>query len=173
MERSSYPNLCLSAGVALRSSIAWGLLGAFLPFLAIAIIQAHERWQDLTMLGEYRGWFLSTVHKSLWPIIGCSAVLTCSAWVANVTQPARSIAVCLMKVAGASIPLWYLLAALQITPRRLKGMVRPEIYFSEFLLLVVPPMAVACLLTWTSIRREHKRCSSPDGQPLSLKGKDS
>lgn len=43
------------------------------------------------------------------------------------------------------------LVRLELTPKRYKGMEHPEIYLSEFLVLVVPPLVISCVLI--AIRR--------------------
>jgi hypothetical protein len=140
----------LSIRSGFRSAICWGVVGAVAALVVVAVLQANERWQDLTMLGEYRSWLHSSIYKSSWPAIGCATVLACSAWAANALQPPRSLAVCLLLIASPSIVLWYVLFALEVTPRRLKGVEHPAIYFSEFLVLIIPPLVVAGLSTWAS-----------------------
>ncbi len=134
----------------LRSAILWGIVGVVLALLACVVLQAQERWQDITMLGEYRSWLISSFHKGMWPALGCFIVLGCSAWAANAPQPPRNLVVCLLQVTSVSIILWLIIGAMEITPRRLKGIEHPAIYLSEFLVLIVPPMAVAGLSTWAA-----------------------
>lgn len=141
-------SLCIRSG--LLSAIGWGIVGTVAPLLVVLTLQTVERWQDLTMLGEYRAWFHSVVDKSLWPALGCGTVLSCSAWAARAVQPVRSLAVSSLLVTSASVMSWWVLAAAEITPRRLKGIEHPAIYFSEFLVIVIPPIVVAGYLTWAS-----------------------
>jgi hypothetical protein len=51
--------------------------------------------------------------------------------------------------------MWMLIAALELTPRRIKAVEHPVIYPSELVVLVAPPLATAIALT-VARRRRHE-----------------
>ncbi len=138
----------LSVGTGLRHAVAWGVIGGVTGMVIVSILQAGERWQEIRLFGEYRAWLLASMQKGVWPTLGCSLVMACSAWDAYSQQPSRSIAVSLIKIAAGSILLWWLITAMELTPRRTKTLEHPPIYLSEFLILILPPLLVTSFSTY-------------------------
>ena len=112
------------------SAVVWGGTGGLAALLIVAGLQANERWNQITMLGEYGSWWDATLHKSLWPVIGCATVFDCSAWVANVSRPPRNVVGCLLQVFGGSLIMWWYLMVLEVVPRRSKGVEHPPVYLA-------------------------------------------
>jgi hypothetical protein len=146
------PKLSVRAG--LTAALCWGGLGALAAAVAVAIWGWGERWDTLAELGDYDAWAGSFARTALWPAIDCACVFACSGWAAHAPRPPRRIASSALIIAGASLVLWTLIAALELTPRRIKAVEHPAIYPSELVALATPPLATAVALTVAWRRRK-------------------
>jgi hypothetical protein len=121
--------LDIRAGVL--GAVVWCVIGALAAAVAVAVLDLNQS-------------YLST---AMWPVLGCGAVFACAGWAARSSRPARGFVRSLIVVFFGSIVLWTVLAGLELTPRRLKSVEHPLIYPSEAVVLLVPPVLMAVILT--------------------------
>jgi hypothetical protein len=113
------------------SAATWGVVGALAAAVAVAV------------LGSNQTYLRTAIH----PVLGCAAVFACAGWAASSPRPTYGFAESLAIVFFGSIFLWTMLAALEVTPRRLKAVEHPLVYPSEAFALLGAPILVAGLLT--------------------------
>src|SRR5262245_34939147 len=108
------------------------------------------RWLISGATEMERQYDLQSLKNELnFPVVGCTVVCACAAWATFAPAATSRFARSLVVVFLFSVPLWYILMSMELTPRRLKGMDQPEFYLSELIVLVAPPLAAAVLLTLT------------------------
>ena len=129
------------------AALRWGAFGGIAAAAVVAALGVVQRWYLLTELGEYGPWFRWYANASVWPALGCTVVLACAGWAAHAPRPPYKIASSLLIIVLASLIAWYFVAIAEVMPRRLKGIDHPVIYTSEFLVLLLPPVLAAVLLT--------------------------
>lgn len=146
-----------SAGLRVARGLAFallfGVIGAATPVIvlvgSILLGSSESDWAfDLHFLPD----------RLVFPVIGTALVMASTAWATYAPAGSYRFARTLVIVFAVSVPSWYLLAATGLSPPRLKAASHPLIYPFEVLLLVVPPIAVACVLSW---RRCRKNASLP------------
>jgi hypothetical protein len=110
----------------LLAAAGWALMGAVLAVVGAALLDPYA--------------------ERLWPVVGCAVVLGCSGWAAYAPQKPRSIALALVLIFTSSAVVWTSINAMEVLPRRLKGVTHPPIYFGEAVYLIAPPVLTAILL---------------------------
>ena len=138
------------------SAAAWGLVGAI---AAVALVS----------LGTLAYWHLNDTRqfdrqydinwwrtRALPPIIGVTTLLACAGWAAYAPRGKHRFATTLAILFFLSIPLWFVLGSMELTPRRVKSVEHPPLYPSELLVLVLPPIVVSIAL---SVLRGHRHTS--------------
>jgi hypothetical protein len=131
-----------------QAAILWGLLGAIAATIVVAGVELSERWLLVTELGEYHQWFQATLASAMWPMIGAGVVFASAGWVAGSAQPRVGIGSPLVIILLVSLAAWFIIGISEILPQRLKSIDHPQIYISEFLSMILPPLVVAVLLTF-------------------------
>lgn len=81
------------------------------------------------------------------PVIGTSAILGCAGWAARASRPPLGMGSVTFIILVGSIFMWILAFSAQVTPRRLKSIEHPQIYPSEAIVLLTPPILMAALIT--------------------------
>jgi len=91
---------------------------------------------------------------ALGPVVGCTVVFACAGWATFAPVGAFRFAKSLAIVFVMSLPLWFFLASMQFTPRRIKSVEHPAMYPSEFMVIAGPPVLAAAMLTAVRARKE-------------------
>ena len=131
----------------MRAAAAAAAIGAVAP-AALMLAFTVCRWAVQGSSAFDRQFDLLRLKRDLLgPIIGCSCVFACAGWAtfapAGVFRFARSLAI----VFTSSLPVWFVLSSMQLTPRRIGYVRDPAIYPSEFLVIVAPPILAAGIVT--------------------------
>jgi hypothetical protein len=99
----------------------------------------------------------------IFPVLGCAIFGACAGWVTFAPARRFSFALSLVIIFLVSIPLIVVVRSLVDTPPRYKGVAHPQIYPSEVLVLMGPPIVVAAILTLVRVRRVRRDNPHPVG----------
>jgi len=122
-------------------------MGAIVSLLGVAAYGIAEWWSSYDEIWGYRNWLNWTLDKAAMPVVGCALIFACAGWVAYAVRPPLRFAISLLIVFLMSVVMWMTIMAMEITPRRLKGMDHPNLYPSETLALFGLPALAAAVVT--------------------------
>jgi predicted permease len=142
-----------------------GALGGALVSVALALgftvcgwlvagTKEVDRQHDVDYLKQY----------TVYPIVGCAVVCACAAWATFAPARTRPFARSLGLIFLVSVPLWYVIGWMELTPRRNRGTEHPVFYPSELIVLIGPPLVAAAFLTVLRIRDAATTQGSQKGQ---------
>jgi hypothetical protein len=155
MAKSQSTRLNLLRG--LLGAVLWGGVGVAAPAATLFAITV-ARWLYLSYPGtsvfDLRVDLVPLSKDLIAPVIGCAAVLASAGWAAYAPVGAFRFAKSLAIVFAMSLPLWFILTSIKLTPRRFKSAEHPAMYPSEFLVIVCPPSIVAALVTAARTKRQ-------------------
>jgi hypothetical protein len=150
-ERKTRLQYLRGAGFALL----FGIIGFAAPIFMVVVFtvlgwlingtREFDRNYDMRRLSE----------TLIFPAVGTAWVFAGTGWAVFAPHRKHRFLRALLVITFTSIPFWYLLAFLGMSPRRYKGMEHPLIFPSEILLFAIPPLIIAFVL---SMRRD-KRCT--------------
>jgi predicted permease len=131
------------------------LIGAVVPVVVVATFTLLSWHFHDTLEGDRQydiaWWRMHAVP----PLVGAAIYLGLTAWATYTPKRNCGFAKTLAIIFFTSVPLTWLLAALHLTPTRYKNVEHPAMYFSELLLLLVPPLVMACVLVAARRSRAH------------------
>jgi hypothetical protein len=123
------------------ASVAVALEFTFCRWLVLGTREV-DHYHDLRYLEQYM----------VYPMVGCAVVCACAGWAtftpAGTWRLARSLAFIFL----VSLPLWFVICLMELTPPRYKATEHPVFYCSELMVLMGPPLMAAALLTALRIR---------------------
>lgn len=155
MARSQSTRLNLLRG--LLGAVLWGVVGVVAPaatLLAITVARSLYLSYPGTSVFDLRVDLVWLSEDLIAPVVGCAAVLASAGWAAYAPVGAFRFAKSLAIVFAMSLPLWFILASMKLTPRRPKNADQPAMYPSEFLVIVCPPAMAAALVTAAQTKRQ-------------------
>jgi hypothetical protein len=152
-----------------RLNVVRGLIGAMIGTAIGAALTAAIptgflicRWYVVGASDSDRAYDLRDARELLvFPIIGCTAVCACAGWATFAPFGRYHFARSLLVIFLVSVPFWYLIKWMELTPLRQKGVNHPVLYPTEALALIGPPIAVAALLTFMRVRSTLSGCHEP------------
>jgi hypothetical protein len=128
-------------------ALLFGAIGFAAPILIVVVFtvlgwiikgtREFDRKYDLHRLSE----------TLIFPAVGTAWVFAGTGWAVFASRGNRRFMQTLALIASISVPLWYLLAAMGMSPTRYKGMEHPLIYPTEILLFALPPVVIAMVLS--------------------------
>jgi len=128
------------------AAFIWAVIGIAGPFIAVCVFTVVS-WQLNDTSSFFRqddiAWWLT---RAVWPLVGVPIYLGLSALATYTPIQKHRFAGTLAIIFFTAIPLTWILAALELTPQRYKAGDHPEMYFSEFLLLLIPPLTITFVL---------------------------
>ncbi len=147
------------------ASALGALIGGTLPAAALMLFtfcswfvagaSEFDRQVDLRRLRE----------DLVWPVIGCAVVCACAAWTTFAPVGKYRFARTLAIIVAVCVPMWFVLNAMALTPRRLKGVGHPAIYPSELIELIGPPVLIAVILTVVRISGPRRHAMPGSDRP--------
>jgi predicted permease len=135
----------------------WAGAGPILTVLVVAGFQLLS-WQfnntpEIDRKYDMAWWRMHAVP----PLVGISIYLGTAALATYTPHRNQGFAKTLAILFGTALPFTWFLAQLELTPKRYKSIEHPDLYFSEFLLLFLPPLVIAGVLM--AVRRSESRSS--------------
>jgi hypothetical protein len=91
----------------------------------------------------------------IFPVLGTMAVLSAAGWATFAPRRKNRFAATLAIIFAFSVLAWFVLGAMELTPKRIKSIQHPIIYLSEIVILVLPPLIAGFSLAAT--RNENMR----------------
>jgi hypothetical protein len=141
----------------LFGAISGAVIGAVAP-AALAMGFTACRWVIFGTAEFDRVYDLRHLRSDMiGPVIGCSVVFACAGWTTLAPRVGRyRFAWTLATLFLITLPLWFVVVSMELTPRRYKGVHHPEFYPSELMVVIGPPIVVAIILTAVRARRVSK-----------------
>jgi predicted permease len=102
-------------------------------------------------------------RELIFPAVGTAWVFAATGWATFATRSKYRFAKTLAIIVSISVPLWYLLAVIGMSPPRDKGIDHPLIYPSEIILCAIPPSLIALVLSAKSCLGKDTIRSNLDG----------
>jgi hypothetical protein len=130
-----------------RAAVGFALFGAIAPIVFMVVFTLVHWGIGNASRIDWRGDIRQLEGGLLGPVIGCALVFACAGWATFAPRGSYRFARSLVLILVISLPLGWFLGSLEITPRRFKGIRHPLLYFSELLVLVVPPIVAATFVT--------------------------
>jgi hypothetical protein len=128
-------------------SLLFGVLGFIVPILVMLLITIAQ-WGILGSPARDRTADLELLPRRLaFPSVGMAWILAATAWATFAPIRAWRFIRNLALLAVISVPSWWILASLGMSSPRYKGPAHPPIYPSEILMLAIPPITVALILS--------------------------
>lgn len=140
---------------ALWATSLCAVFGATVP-VALAVIIALCRWAvgPSELASE---WFRRDLEENIInPVVGCGVVCACAGFATFAPSGKHSFAWSLAIIFLISLVIWTVIAGMELTPRRLKGVEHPVFYLSGLIAMIAPPSVVSAFLTMIRTRRLPK-----------------
>ncbi len=140
----------------LRGACATVLLGALGFVVPILVVVGFTvcRWIVQGASEFDRGYDLHWLPQRLiYPAVGTAFVFAAAGWATFAARGGYRFARTFATIFAISVPCWFALAVLGISPPRYKNLDHPLIYYAEALMFAIPPLAAALVL---SIRRGYR-----------------
>ena len=136
-----------------RAAGVGALVGAATPIVILVGLTVFRWWIWGAFAIDRRDDISWLMQALPYPLVGCATVLACAGWVTYAPRGAFRFASSLALIFFVNLPLWYGFGSLLITPRRSHS--DPPASFSvEAIVIVVPPIAVAALVTLCRVRNQ-------------------
>jgi hypothetical protein len=134
------------------ATIVCTLVGAIAPICIMVSLSLLRWW--ISGASEWdRKYDIHCLKTSLFdPVIGCATVCACAGWVTFAPPGRFRFSLSLATIFAITMPIWFIAFSLEITPRRYKGIQHPAIYLSELMVLIVPPILAAAIVTALRLR---------------------
>jgi hypothetical protein len=100
--------------------------------------------------------------KLIFPAIGTAWVFAGTGWTVFASRGKRRFLQTLTVMVLISIPSWYLLAGMGMSPTRYKGIDHPLIYPSEILLVAIPPSLTSLVISMKDSKRQYTEKDNPN-----------
>ena len=140
---------------ALWATSLCAVLGATVP-VGLAVVIALCRWA--VGPSEFASeWFRRDLEENIiHPVVGCGVVCACAGFATFAPRGKHSFAWSLAIIFVFSLVIWAVIASMELTPRRFKGVEHPVCYPSDLIALIAPPSVVSAFLTMIRTRRLPK-----------------
>lgn len=134
-------------------SIAWTVIGMILPIL-VELAFILVRWVVQGSNELDRAYDLYWLPREIvFPGVGLGVVLGATGWATYAPNGKHRFAATFAIIFGISVPAWLILGSLGMTPPRYKAIEHPLLYPSEFLVIAIPPLIGAIVISSIRCRK--------------------